>query len=129
MAGAAGDLGGDDGRTRTRKRLVDRLARRGVVFDRPLHALHRFLRAVFEACSLASRNLPQRRLLAVAGPIGGPISDRIPTRFMLPVVMPAAQRKAVFAPNNLRADIEADRRERFLDRAGVPTGMPDVGDR
>ena len=111
MADAAGDLGGDDGRARAGERLIDGLTRRGVVLDRPLHALNRLLCAVLEADALARRYLPERGLLAVACPIGWTIADRVPAGFVLPMVMPAAESKAVFRPDDLRANVEADGRE------------------
>ena len=46
VAGPPRSLGGDDGGARPREGLVDRLAGRAVVLDRPLHARHGLLRAV-----------------------------------------------------------------------------------
>ena len=48
---------------------------------------------------------------------------------MLPMVMPAAERKAVLGPDDLGADLEAHRCQASPARAGVAPGVPDIGDR
>ena len=48
---------------------------------------------------------------------------------MLPVIVAAAERKPVLGPDDLGAYLEACRFQRLLDVAGIPAGMPDVGDR
>jgi hypothetical protein len=42
--------------------------------------------------------------------------------------MPAAHRKAILRPDNLRAHLEADCFQRLLHGAGVPARVPDAGD-
>ena len=70
MANTPGRLGGDQRGTGAHERIVDRLAGVGVVHDRPAHALDRFLRAVHGLGVLVTVcDLPERRLLAVAGPV------------------------------------------------------------
>jgi hypothetical protein len=79
------------------------------------------------AAILAGGNAPERRLRAVAGPVGG-ASDRVPARLVLPVIVPAGEREAVLAPDDLGTDLEAAGLERFLHNAGEAAGMPDIGD-
>ena len=121
-------VSGNDGSPTAEKRVVDHLARTAVVEQRPAHALDRLLGAVDGFGVLpAARDGPERRLLAVARPVAlGP--HGVPARLVLPMVMTAAQRKAVLCPDDLRAHVEADRGQRVLHRAGVAAGMPDVGD-
>src|SRR4051812_26719041 len=128
VAGPAGHLGRYDRGSGAAERLVDRLPGRGVVLDRALHAGDRLLRPVAEPLVLASVDVPDRRLLAAALPIGG-APHRVPARLMLPMVMAAREREALLCPDDLAADLEARRRERLLHGAGMAAGMPDIGDR
>ena len=78
---------------------------------------------------LAGMDVPKRRLLAVAAPVRHRRSShRVPAWFVLPVIVAAAKRKPVLGPDDLGANIEADRRQRILHHAGVTAGVPDVGD-
>src|SRR6266536_3427091 len=57
---------------------------------------------------------------------GAVFADGIPARFMLPVVMPAAQGEVLLGPNNLRANLEAAGDEPGGDFGRVYTRMPDI---
>ena len=128
MANPAGHLGRDDRGAGAAERLVDRLAGRRVVLDRPLHALDRLLGAV-AGLGFGVRDLPDRRLLAVAGPMAGlALADRVPGRLMLPVIIAAADHQPGLVPDDLRADDEAGSFETRCDRAGVQRAVPDIGD-
>jgi hypothetical protein len=75
------------------------------------------------------RDLPQRRLLSVAGPLpGSALADRVPARLMLPVIVTAAEHEVLLGPNDLRTDDERRRSQARLDDPGVETAMPDIGD-
>src|SRR5689334_14132740 len=104
MAGAACHLGRDDRCARSRERLIDRLAGAGVVDDRPAHALDGLLRSVNRLAVLAAAgNLPERRLFAVAGPVGL-AADGVPGGLMLPVEVPPPEHEPVLGPDDLRAN-------------------------
>src|SRR5712671_495143 len=114
VTGPAGHLGGDQARPRAEKRVIDRLARSAVVGDRTTHALHGFLRAVppaLLALRVAKRvvvgDLPHRRLGAVALPVAGlAVAHRVPTGFMLPMVIAAAQGEVLLDPDDLRTRLQ-----------------------
>src|SRR5690606_9137355 len=101
------------------ERIVDRLARLGVVEDRPAHHLDRLLGRVDGLAVLlvaAERagvgDLPDGRLLAVAEPVAGlPLADRVPAGLMGPVIMAAGDREVLLHPYDLRAALEAERIE------------------
>src|SRR5690242_17495508 len=128
MATAAGHLGGDDGGAGAREGLVDGLAGRGVVLDRALHALDRLLGAV-AALGLAVRDLPHRRLLAVARPVApAALPHRIPAGLMLPVIVAAADDQAGLVPDDLRAHRKAGSFQALRHRCRMERPMPDVDD-
>src|SRR5262249_40424708 len=103
-ARSPGHLGRNDRRSRSAEWVIDRLARRRVIFNRPAHALQGLLRAVPVAIVITCVDVPKRGLLPVPAPMRG-ASHRIPAGFMLPVIMAAAQGKAVLGPNNLGSHI------------------------
>src|SRR5262249_61088976 len=86
-ADATGHFGRDQARAGTEKRVVDRLARPGVVDDRTAHALDRLFRAVSPtllALPLAKRivfcGLPHRGFLGATLPVARPsLSHPAPT--------------------------------------------------
>jgi len=113
-AHTADHLGGDHARPRAEKRVIDRLARSAVVGDRTAHAFHRFLGTVPPALlvlRVAKRivigDLPDRRLPAVALPVAGlALTHRVPTGFMLPMVIAAAQGEVLLGPDDLSARLQ-----------------------
>ena len=118
MAGPAGHLGGNDGRAGPAERLVDRLARARSC-SRSAGFMHSTGFCV--PCSmpvvLAGIDVPERRLLAVAGPVRAAVpAHRVPARLVLPVIVAAAERKAVLGPDDLRAHLEAGGLKRLLHR-------------
>src|SRR5260221_400986 len=102
---AGGHLGRDDRRAGAAEWFVDRLPGRGIVLDRPAHALDRLLRRVAGLRHPRPVNLPQRRLFPVAGPMSGAtVAHGIKARLMLSVVVTAADDQLAFGPNDPRAD-------------------------
>jgi hypothetical protein len=74
------------------------------------------------------RDIPNACLRAVAAPAGAlSFLDGVPARLVLPVVVAAADREMLLAPDDLTAQLEigVDERLRGFDR--VHGGMPDVG--
>src|SRR4029077_4537481 len=91
-------------------------------------ALDRLLRAVNGFGVLtATRNGPQRRLLAIAGPVAL-ASHRVPARLMLPMVIAAADHQPLLGPDDLRPDGEALAGKALCHRGGVQGTVPHVGD-
>ena len=108
-----------------------------MVEQRAAHQLHRLLGAVagddivasFAAKPIQVCHLPKRRLFPVAAPSGRlPLANGVPARFMLPVIVAAAQRKVLLGPDDLAADFKAGAFQRLRDGDRVDPGMPDVGD-
>src|SRR6266404_9437594 len=114
VADAAGHFGRDQARARAEKRVIDCLAGPTVVGDRAAHAFNRLLGAVSPALlalPVAKRivvgNFPDRRLGAVALPVAGlALAHRVPTGFVLPVIVAAAQREVLFSPDDLSAQLQ-----------------------
>src|SRR5271155_2620500 len=114
QARTAVHFGGDHARPRAEKRVIDRLARPAVVDDRTAHALHRLLGTVppaLLALTVAERivagDLPGCRLGTVALPVAGlALAHRVPTSFVLPVVIAAAQHKMLLDPDDLSAQLQ-----------------------
>src|SRR5882757_6326288 len=105
--GATGHFGCDNGRARPAERIIDGLARRRVVLDRPPHALHGFLRSVTVPVIITGRNGPHGRLLAIPAPMCARCStDGIPTGFVLPMVVASAKCEAILGPDDLSAHAE-----------------------
>src|SRR6185436_1943548 len=73
------------------------------------------------------RNLPEGRLLAVSMP-GSRAANGMPARLVLPVIVAAAECKAVLRPDDLRPHFKADGLQRRLHGAGMPAGVPHIGD-
>src|SRR3984893_16104313 len=119
VADAAGHLGRDQARARAEKRVVDRLAGPAVIDDRAAHALDRLLSAVppaLLALRVAERvvvgDLPDRRLGAVALPVAGPaLAHGVPTGFVFPVGIAAAQREVLLGPDDLSAWLQPASRQ------------------
>src|SRR6266446_3787067 len=113
-AHTAGHLGGDYARPRAEKRVIDRLARSAVVGDRTAHALHGFLCPVPRArlaLRVAKRvvvgDRPGRGLGAITLPMAGLArAHRVPTGFVLPVVVAATQGEMLLDPDDLSASLQ-----------------------
>ena len=126
MAAAAGHLGGNDRGAGSAERLIDGLAGRGVVLDRPPHAFDRLLGAV-AGRRLPVRDGPDGGLLAIARPVARlALPDGIPGRLVLPVIVAAADDQPGLVPDDLRADGKAAGLEAGGDRGGVQGAMPDI---
>src|SRR6202011_183343 len=107
---------------------VNRLTRRGIVFDRPLHALDGLLRAVAGFGFLRFVDVPHARLLVTAAPVSrGTLADSIPARLMLEMIMPAANCEVVFRPNYLRAQSKTCLFEGFLRFPHTHGRVPHIG--
>ena len=75
------------------------------------------------------RDVPQGRLLAVAGPVRRlPLSHGVPAGLVLPVVMPSADRELLLAPDDLGAVLEPGGDEVGEHDVGVQGPVPDIGD-
>jgi hypothetical protein len=72
------------------------------------------------------RNGPKRRLLAVPGPVAL-LSDSVPARLVLPMVVALAHYQALFGPDDLRPDRETALEETLGNNAGAQRPMPDIG--
>src|SRR5947209_15719711 len=135
-ARTAGHLGGDHARPRAEKRVIDRLARPAVVGDRTAHALHGFLcsvppalLALWVAKRVVVGDLPHRRLGAVALPVAGlAVARRVPTGFMLPMVIAAAQGEVLLGPDNLSARLQPAAGKIGGDKVAVQRPVPDISD-
>jgi len=105
-----------------------RLAGAGVVQHRAAHALDRLLRAMHRGGILVlAGDVPQRGLLAVASPMAlAGLLDRIPARFMLPVIIALAEDKPVLGPDYLRPDGETGRHQALGDSRGMQGAMPNI---
>src|SRR5450759_5953234 len=107
-----------------------------MVAECPGHALDRLLgrmvgdRVIARAGSpVDRRDFPQRRLFAIADPVGGgPLADGEPGWLMLPVIGTPAEDQRLFGPDDLRADLEPGRLETLGDDGGMETAVPDIGD-
>jgi len=74
-------------------------------------------------------NLPKRGLLAVARPVTfAGFAHGIPSGFVLPVVITAAQDQPLLGPDDLRPDGEASDFKTFGDRGCMQRAMLDIGD-
>ena len=123
-------LGRDQRGARAHEWLVDRLTRRTVVEDRPAHALDRLLGPVDGLGVLVpAGDLPERRLLAIPGPVPlAAFADSVKARFMLPVIIASAQHQAFFGPDELAPDSEAGDLEALGDGRRVQCAVREVGD-
>src|ERR1041384_7765726 len=75
-------------------------------------------------------DFPNGRLRSVANPVGlRALADRIPTRFVLPVVAPATKNKVLLDPNDLGANYKIRLREISSQVCGKNTSVPNVSDR
>src|SRR5438128_12556903 len=135
-AHTAGHLGGDHARPRAEKRVINRLARPAIVGDRTAHALHGFLCSVPPALlvlRVAPRvvvgDLPHRRLPAVALPVAGlAVAHRVPTGFMLPMVIAAAQGEVLLDPDDLSTRLQPAAGQIGGDNIAVQRPVPDISD-
>src|SRR5262249_38410091 len=99
-----------------------------VVLHRPSHAFDRLLRAMGRFCVLTlARNLPERGLLAVSGPITLR-AYRVPTGFMLPVVVAPADHDTGLGPNNLGANFKTSPFKTVGNGRRSQCSVPDVSD-
>ena len=104
---------------RIRGRIVYRLARAALFsMGRRMHSTGFWVPWIGRGILVAVRDLPQRRLLAVAGPVTRGLADRIPAGLMLPVIIAPAQDQPVLGPDDLRADGKA-RRSRLSATVGA----------
>src|SRR6266446_2320022 len=132
----AGHLVGDHARPRAEKRVIDRLARSAVVGDRTAHALHGFLCSVppaLLALRVAKRvvvgDFPHRRLGAVALPVAGlAVAHRVPTGFMLPMVIAAAEGEVLLGPDDLRTRLQPAAGQIGGDNIAVQRPVPNISD-
>src|SRR5690606_30940331 len=105
------------------------LAGTGIVLDWALHALDRLLGAVTRLVLLGLGDVPDGRLLAVAGPVAlGALLYGIPAGLMLPMVVAAREDQLALVPDDLAAELEAAGGKAIADHAGKQAGMPDIGD-
>src|ERR1035438_5301442 len=74
---------------------------------------------------LAGIDMPQGALGSVAVPVSA-IPNRIPARFMLPVIIAAAQGKAILCPDDLIANFKTAGLDGLLDCRGMSAGMPHI---
>jgi hypothetical protein len=133
VADAAGHFGGDQAGARTEKRVIDRLAGPAIVDDRPPHAFHRLLGTVppgLLALVVAKRvvvgDLPDCRLRAVALPVTGlAVAHRVPTGFVLPVIVAAAQGEVLFGPDDLSAQLRLTTPRSFKS-PGIGSSRPGI---
>ena len=72
------------------------------------------------------RDSPERRLLAVAGPIAL-FANCVPAGLVLPMIIAAADDEARFRPDDLRPNGEALSGQAFGYRGGMQGAMPDIG--
>ena len=127
-------------------RRVSAVEIEAAVVEQVRHALHRLLRAVrrlgvlaaagdgperglLGGVLLAPRDLPERRLAAVAMPV--PVAagaHAVPAGFMRPVVMAAPEHECVLGPDDLRPELEAAGLEALRHGRGVQGAVPDIGD-
>src|SRR6267143_6049964 len=136
VADAAGHFGRDQTGARAEKRVIDCLAGPTVVGNRAAHAFDRLLGAVPPALlalpgaeRVAVADLPDRRLRAVALPVAGlALAHRVPTGFVLPVIVAAAQREVLFSPDDLSAQLQPAGRQIGGDDVAVQSPVPDIGD-
>src|SRR5436190_5925560 len=114
VADPASRLGGDQARARAEKRVIDRLAGPAVVGDQAAHAFDRLLRAMPPALLapvvaewVVVRDLPDRGLAAVALPAAGlALAHRVPTGFVLPVIVAVAQGEVLLGPDDLSTHLQ-----------------------
>ena len=105
---------GDQCRARAEKRVIDCFTGPAVVDDWSAHAFDWLLRAMppallaLRAESIVIANLPQCRLLAVAGPVAESAGAHpVPASLVLPMIMTAGQCEMLFGPNDLIAKLKS----------------------
>src|SRR5689334_13502799 len=111
MADAASHFGRDDRGARANERIIHSLSGTAVVQNGTTHAIDWLLGAV-PRVGFAVLDRPDCRLLAVTRPVAGcAFADRIPAGLVLPVVMSAANDRALLVPDNLGTQLKTDRFE------------------
>ena len=106
-ADTSGRLCRDQGGAASEERFVDCLAGARIVQHRSAHAFHGLLGCMPGVSVLATTwNGPEGGLLAVARLIPL-LSNRIPARLVLPVVIPLAHDQPFLCPDDLRSDRKA----------------------
>ena len=136
VADAPGHFGRDQTRAGPEKRVVDRLAGTAVVVDWAAHALDRLLGAMSPnllALVVAERvvvsDLPDRRLRAVTSPMAYlALAYSVPTGFVLPVIIAAAQCEVLLGPDDLSAKQQPASGQIGGDDVAVQSSVPDIGD-
>jgi len=99
--------------TASRKRVVNVFPDFTVIFDRSFHALNRFLSAMACIVILPFRNLPDGGLGSIPIIVSGcPFSHCVPARFMVNVIIPPADNKLIFYPDNMISSYEITRFQR-----------------
>jgi hypothetical protein len=101
MAAAAGHFRRDYRGAGADEGIVNRLARRGIVFDRPLHALDGLLSRVTAIHFLSLGNIPHCSLIASAVPRMVRSFEGVPADLVLPMVVGPTDNKWRLAPNEL----------------------------
>jgi hypothetical protein len=72
-------------------------------------------------------DIPNRHLLAIASPVPSlALAHSIPARFMLPVIIAAAQDQLALVPDNLGAQLKLGRDQALAHHASEQTGVPNV---
>src|SRR5262249_14988065 len=94
-------LGGDQSRSASQEGFVHGISSIRVIDDGPAHDLDRLLAGVTRSRLIVFPvDLPECGLVIGALPVGRlPFPDRVITRLMLPVVVAAGDRIALFAPD------------------------------
>src|SRR3954468_352345 len=72
----------------------------------------------------AVRDGPERGLFSIAGPVAL-LTDRIPARLMLPMIIAAAHDQTFFCPDHLRPDEESGLDKALGDRGSMEGAVPD----
>src|SRR5262249_12621953 len=109
-------FGGDQRGSTAQKRIVDGFTPSDVILDRPPHAFDRLLRTMsrqsifrlaLSALCQSIADPPQSRLSAIALPDGrARFTYRIPAGLVLHVIVPTADNKMRFSPDDLTPDLK-----------------------
>src|SRR5437763_4033049 len=122
-----GRLRRHQGGAATQKWLVDGLPRTTVIEHGPAHTLNRLLGRMRGLSVLSPRgDIPQRRLLAIAGPVAL-FANGVPAGFMLPMIVALTHNQSLLGPDNFGSDRKAHFDQAVGDRAGMQRPVPDIG--
>src|SRR5690606_12985398 len=124
----ASSVRSDSSRSAAQIWFVHRVTRDSVVVSRSAHAFDRLLRSVHSfGVLVTARYRPQRRLLAVAGPVAF-LAHGVPARLVLPVIIAPPDDKALLGPDDLCPNLKALPFQTGGHSAGVQSAMPDICD-